>query len=110
MAQQYIERQWRINDRIAVIQISPNMLDKKKYTNPVYKSRKLVNGIRLKLTKKNRRKTITIINCYVPHSEITKQNPKETEKFYEQLQQTIRKLQNKSSIMIIAGDMNATLK
>ena len=100
-----VERQWKVNDRIAVIQIVPEIEDEKKYTDPVYKSRNLVKGIRLKLTMKNTRKTITIINCYAPHSDITKQNPKET----KQLQQTINKLQNKSSIMIIAGDLNANV-
>ena len=50
---------------------------------------------------------ITIINCYAPHLEITQKKPEETQKFYNQLENTVKKLQNKSSLMIIGGDLNA---
>ena len=54
---------------------------------------------------------ITIINFYAPHSEITKNRPEDTERFYENLNKLMNKYKNKSSIPItIAGDMNATVQ
>ena len=66
-------------------------------------------GIRAKLTIKNGRNMITIINVYAPHSELTKQKPQDTEKFYDTLDNLIKKLQNESSITIVAGDLNASV-
>ena len=55
-------------------------------------------------------RAITIINCYVPHPELTKQKPKETERFYDKFDTLIQKHKNKSSILIVAGDMNACVE
>ena len=52
---------------------------------------------------------ITIINCYAPHSELTRKKTERTHKFYEELNDLIRKLRNKSSILIIGGDMNVSV-
>ena len=91
-----IYKQWKVNDRIAIIQLNPDIKDKKTYTKPIYTKRKMINGIRIKLTLKNKRNMITIINCYAPHSEHTRKNPKQTEKFYDQVDSLIRKYKNKS--------------
>ena len=54
---------------------------------------------------------ITIINFYAPHSEITTNRPEDTERLYENLNKSVNKYKNKSSIAItIAGDMNATVQ
>ena len=104
-----IYKKWKISDRIAVIQLNPIIKDEKRMNRPIYTSRKMCIGIRLKVKIKNNRKLITIINCYAPHSGLTKENPKATEKCYNKLEQVIKKYKNKSSLTIIAGDMNATV-
>ena len=85
----------------------PNIKEPKKYINPKYKKIKLVKGLRMKL--KMKINMITIINCYTPHSQHTKKKPEDTEKFYENLDKFVNKYKNKSSIVIVAGDMNANV-
>ena len=63
-------------------------------------------SIKMKFKETNGKHRISIINAYAPHSEITKNNPKETEQFYKQLNNITQKLSH-SSVVIIAGDMNA---
>ena len=104
-----VYKTWKVDDRIAVLQLNPEMKIQKQYRRPVYTSRKMQKGIRLKLKIKNNRQLITIINCYAPHSELTKKNPKLTEKFYDKLDDLTRKYKNKSSLLIVAGDFNAEI-
>ena len=52
---------------------------------------------------------ITIVNCYVRHSELTKKRPEDKEIFYRKLDKLLNKYKNKSSIVIVAGDMNAAI-
>ena len=52
---------------------------------------------------------ITIINCYAPHSELTKKKMEDTERFYEKLVRLVNKYKFKSSIVIVAGDINVTV-
>lgn len=92
-----------------IIQLNPEIKMKKKMTRPIYKSRKMRKGLRLKINIKNNRNLITIINCYAPHSGITKKDETETEKLYEELERTTKKFRNKSSLLYIVGDMNATV-
>ena len=68
-------------DRIAILQLNPsNIKEPKKYTNPIYKKRKLVKGLRMKLKIKNNRNMIAIINCYASHSELTKKKTRKIQK------------------------------
>jgi exonuclease III len=92
-----IHKQWKVSDRIADTQRNPKIKNAKKYTKPMYKCRKMAKGLRIKCRVQNNRNMITIINSYAPHSELTKQKPKDTEKFYGTLDTQIRKLKNKSS-------------
>ena len=52
---------------------------------------------------------IAIINCYIPHSELTKKKQEDAEKFYDNLDKLVNKYKNKSSIVLAAGDMNAAV-
>ena len=40
---------------------------------------------------------INIINCYTPHSELSKKKPEDTEGFYKNLDKLVNKYKNKSS-------------
>ena len=55
---------------------------------------------------------ITIINCYAPHSEqkLAKKKPEDTERFYEDLDKLKKKYKNKSSTVIVEGNMNAKVR
>ena len=64
---------------------------------PIYKSKTLVKRLRIKLKIKNNHNMITIINCYAPHSELSKKKPEDTERFYENLDKLVNKYKNKSS-------------
>ncbi|GFO26877.1 craniofacial development protein 2-like [Plakobranchus ocellatus] len=78
-------RTWKISDRLCVLQIS---LD---YGNA---------------QNKGKVKSLTIINLYAPTSALTKNNPDELDKFYNDLQTLIDSLPN-NTIIIFAGDFNS---
>ena len=50
---------------------------------------KLSKPTKIKLSKQNPKHLISIINCYDPHSDLVKKNPKETEEFYEHFYNTL---------------------
>jgi exonuclease III len=57
----------------------------------------------------NRTQYLKIINVYAPTAILTEQMPIETEKFYQDLNQTIAKHRSKTNILITAGDYNAKI-
>lgn len=67
-------------------------------------------NMKMKFVKqKNERHLITIINIYGPHSEITEKRPEELENFYDKLEQAVEGIKTRTSIMIIAGDLNSEI-
>ena len=129
-----IHKHWKVSDRIAVLQLKNDSSKNMKYTTPVYTSRKLENGIRLQLKKdssQNSKRTtpvyssrklkkglrlklkairkkhlITIINCYAPHQGFDDET---ISKFYDQLENIVKKVRNKSSMLFVCGDLNASV-
>ena len=52
---------------------------------------------------------MVIINVYAPHSGRTQENPQETERFYQTLQEVIEKNYRNTTILLVAGDFNAKI-
>ena len=71
-----------------------------------YTSRKMRKGLRLKLKRVRRKHLITIINCYSPYYGFDEE---EISKFYDELENTVRKLRNTSSMLFVCGDLNASV-
>ena len=104
-----IHKQWGKNDGIAIIQFNlPKIKERKKYANPICKKWQLVKKLKMKLKIKNNCNLITITNFYVPHFKFAKKKVEDSERFYKILDRLGKKFKNKSSIVIVAGDINAT--
>ena len=76
-----LERVWRVDDRISVLQI--------------------------KLKKRSKHHILTIINVYAPHSDITLKTPEVTTDFYNKLISTTNSVGKKSFMTLVVGDFNA---
>ena len=51
-------------------------------------------------------KIISIVNVYGPTSKVTNNNPEIGEEFFNQLEKTVKSLENRSTCTLIAGDFN----
>ena len=60
-----------------------------------------LKGTKLTILKKNRETFTKIVNVYAPHSETTNKNPEITVNFYNDLNNLLNQINNKSSIVLI---------
>jgi exonuclease III len=103
-----VHNYWKISDRIAVLQLRTDEATEEEHIQTHYKS--VMNGMRMKITKKTPKKIITIINVYAPTTERVKKNMKELDDMYMQLNDLINNFKNDStSVLLIAGDFNAKI-
>ena len=98
-----VYRVWKVNERIAAIQITPAI----KREERKYKVSQ--KNCKTKIQLPNIKKSITIINVYAPHSQLTQDHPEQTEALYDKLDETYKNLQKKSDNIIIAGDFNGSV-
>ena len=64
-----------------------------------------LKGKELKILKTPEKYLLKIVNVYAPHNEINK-NPEITINFYNNLKNLLNQINNKSSIVLLAGDFN----
>ena len=65
-----------------------------------------LKGKKLKILKTPEKYLLKIVNVYAPHNEITNKNPEITINFYNNLINLLNQINNKSSIVLAAGDFN----
>ena len=111
-----IEKYWRVSDRISVIQFSSLEHDKYKSElqhehglkmtitkRTVHKSE--LTGSIMKIMKVKPKFILSIINVYAPHTGRVKDDPKELNDLYDDLNNVLDKLSSTTTIII--GDWNA---
>ena len=64
-----------------------------------------LKGTKLKIMK-TEKYLLKIVNVYAPHSQITNKNPEITINLYNDLNNLLNQLNNKSSIVLVAGNFN----
>ena len=69
-----------------------------------YKSN--LKGTKLTILKKTEKNLLKIVNLYAPHCETTNKNPEITVNFYNDLNNLLNQINNKSSIVLVAGNFN----
>ena len=111
---QNIYRYWKVSDRICVLQFTTNE-DYKTYEaelsgmvmkiklQTIYKA--AVNGSKTLLRKIKPKSIISVINVYAPHTQRVKEDPRELDEFYDDLNKLLQTLSK--TITFIIGDWNA---
>ena len=97
-----IHRHWKVSDRISVLQLNTNSkqyecintsginlkIQPTNYTCKFVKS----SETKLKITTNKIKHCITVINVYAPHTERVKEEPNELDQMYEEIGETITKI------------------
>ena len=65
-----------------------------------------LKGTKLKILKTPDKYLLKIVIAYAPHGEINNKNPEITIDFYNGLNNLLNQVNNKSSIVLVAGDFN----
>ena len=125
-----IHKTWRVNDRLAVIQIKMCNEKKLKQKTPFVEKmeglkmkiklakekvcnryRLIRRKLKLKFIKedKTQRNLLTVINVYAPHSEITRKNPEEGDILYGKVEELIQKTRKETKLLIVSGDFNSEI-
>ena len=65
-----------------------------------------LKGTKLTILKKTEKNLLKIVNVYAPHCETTNKNPEITVNFYNDLNNLLNQINNKSSIVLVAGNFN----
>ena len=69
-----------------------------------YKS--YLKGTKLRILKTPEKYLLKIVNVYAPHSEITNKNPEITINFYNDLNNLLNQINNKSSIVLVPSNFS----
>ena len=116
-----IHRNWRVSDRVCVLQLltkRPNYSCEKLSDTKLriqrdvtYKSTLCPGRAKLKIRKVKTKGVITIINVYAPHTKRIRDDPAELHQLYADLGDAVASIKNssdtKTSLLLIAGDWNA---
>ena len=112
--EQHIHKVWKLNHRISIleIQMKPQYIYTQNGKGKITISKKeekytsTLKGTKLKILKKTQKCILKIVNVYAPHSEITNKNPEITINIYNDLNNLLNQINNKSSIVLVAGNFN----
>ena len=104
---QNIYKFWRVNDRIAVLQLQTEKTNVKTNDNTEWRSR--TTGETSMILERNTAKDhlINIINIYAPTSEKVENNENIIQSLYHKVEDIMNKLKTPTSITLIGGDFNA---
>ena len=112
----HIHKHWKVSDRISVLQITNkehqliytsvlNKMIMKIKKRPQYKTIIENNATKMKLVEIKPKNIISIVNIYAPHTQRIKDDSKELDELYDDLNKVLQEL-SKTTVMII-GDWNA---
>ena len=65
-----------------------------------------LKGTKLRILKTPKKYLLKIVNVYATHSEIINKNPEITINFYNDLNNLLNQINNKSSTVLVAGNFN----
>ena len=103
----YTQQVWKLNDRISILelQMKPQYVCTQNGKAKITISKKeekytsAIKGAKLKILKTPKKYLLKIVNVYAPHSEITIT-------FYNDLNNLLNQINNKSSIAVVDGNFN----
>ena len=109
-----LEQHWKLSDRISILEIqmkpqygcTQNGKAKITIIKKEEKYTSTLKGTKLKILKTPGQYLLKIVNLYARHSEITNKNLKITINFYNNLNNLLNQINNKPSIVLVAGDFN----
>lgn len=112
-----VYKYWKETDRISVLQldISPAKYEveasktdlKMKITRAKTHKCKIMDGLKIKIEKKNPERILTFINIYAPHTGRLRESIDELDEMYSKLDELMTEFSKSRYITIICGDFNA---
>lgn len=113
---QNIYSYWKVSDRIGVLQFTTNE-DYKTFETEVYDNnmkmkirlktiyKAVAKGLKTTFKKIKPKQLISIVNVYAPHTQRVKDDPKELDDFYDDLNKILQSLSKTTTFIV--GDWNA---